>query len=381
MKKILLPLLVASLVVNLAFAVVFSLRFRPPPAAATVVPTVATPSAAPLLHPDVWPSLKTDDMRELTARLRAAGFPLEIVQAIVSAQIYKSYESRIKALQPPNERLPFWKDPAPNPQNEVALRRLYREIQKTVTDLLGESPNSSERLYLTQQGGKLDFLPAAKADDVRRIVREFNDRRSDLYAGSAYEAVRDQVAALDKAQHDALAQTLTPAEMLDYDLRNSSSARQLRSSLAAFDPTEAEFRAIYQARLAFDERYSGAASFIALNQEQTRQRTEAEAQLKEQIKTLLTPERAAVYERANDYYYRETSQLVSRLALPPETTVNLWNLNRISTSACRPPTKFRPRKSGMPASPNCSRRRSPKSRRSSAARAASKPTNNTAAPG
>jgi hypothetical protein len=330
MKKILFPLFVASLVLNAGFVLVFGLGSRPAsaPAVTATAAAVSHKPAVPVLSADVWPSLKSDDFRELATRLRAAGFPIEIVRAIVSAQIYQMYEPRIKALQPPNERLPFWKDPVSNPQNEVALRKLYREVQKTVADLLGENPDSSDRLYLTQQGGKLDFLPTAKADEVRQIVRDFNERRSDLYAGSVYEAVRDQVTALEKAQRDALARVLTPAEMLDYDLRNSSTARQLRTALAAFDPTEAEFRAIYQARQAFDERYSGAASFIALNQEQTRQRTEAEAQLKEQIKTMLPPERAAAYERANDYYYRETSQLVSRLALPPETTLNLWNLKQ-----------------------------------------------------
>jgi hypothetical protein len=329
MKKLLFPLLLASLAGNAAFALVFGLGSSAAPEAsrATVI-AGATKPATPVIDAKVWPGLKTDDLPALVARLRAAGFPQEIVRAIIGAQIGKLYEARIKALQPASDRQPFWKDAQPNPQNEIALRKLYREQQKAVNDLLGEDPNSAENIYATQQGGRVDFLPKEKAADILRIVKDYNDRRADLYAGGTYDAVRDKIAALDKAQHDAIAANLTPQELLDYDLRNGNNARTLRFTLSAFTPSEAEFRAIYQARQAFDEKYSGINGFIALSQAQMQERTEADNQLKAQIKALLTPERAAEYDRSMDYYYRETDKLVSRLDLPKDTTLSLWNIKQ-----------------------------------------------------
>ena len=49
---------------------------------------------------------------------------------------------------------------------------------------------------------------------------------------------------------------LTPAELEEYDLRNSNTGRAMRRELAAFNPTEEEFRAIYKLRQPVDEKYN-----------------------------------------------------------------------------------------------------------------------------
>lgn len=48
--------------------------------------------------------------------------------------------------------------------------------------------------------------------------------------------------------------------------------------------------------------------------------------LADQIKALLPPDRATHYERATDWNYINTSQLVARLELPRETTDHLYTL-------------------------------------------------------
>ncbi len=62
--------------------------------------------------------------------------------------------------------------------------------------------------------------------------------------------------------------------------------------------------------------------------EEMRARMDAQKQLAADIKTALGPERAADYERATDYSYRQASQLVARLELPPENAVGLWNTKK-----------------------------------------------------
>jgi hypothetical protein len=59
-----------------------------------------------------------------------------------------------------------------------------------------------------------------------------------------------------------------------------------------------------------------------------RQRSEAQKQFTEQIKASLGPERGAEYVRSQDFNYRQTSQLVARLALPAETANQIWSVQQ-----------------------------------------------------
>jgi hypothetical protein len=328
MTKNVFLLLTASLALNAAFALVFGLgaRTRLAPEPAAVLATVPAKATPPALTAEIWSGLETDDLPALITRLREAGFPNEMIRAMVTAQVAQAFAARRKALEPSADRLPFWKDRAPNPEAEIALRRLYREQAKIVRDLLGDTPDSADQVYLTQQGGRLDFLPPEKADAIRSILRDYSERRSDLYAEGGFTANREKLTALEQAQRAAIAGSLTAPELLEYDLRNSNSARDLRASLAALDPTEEEFRAIFQLRQPFDEKYNYNSGIPS--PDQMRQREEAQQQLNTQIKALLAPDRAAAYDRATDYNFRQTSQLVARLELPAETTISLWDTQK-----------------------------------------------------
>jgi hypothetical protein len=96
--------------------------------------------------------------------------------------------------------------------------------------------------------------------------------------------------------------------------------------LVAFNATEQEFRALFKLKSAFDDQfgnYRGGAS-----EEQMRARSEAQKQLNEQIKVALGPERYTEYQRAIDYNYRQTTQLMARLNLPAETANTLYAIQK-----------------------------------------------------
>jgi hypothetical protein len=161
---------------------------------------------------------------------------------------------------------------------------------------------------------------------IRRLFRDYDDKRSEIFASAVvYNIDRDKIAALEKAQHDAIARVLTPQELENFDLRNSNTARQLRYDLGAFNPTEAEFRTLFRLRQPFDEQFSNSFSGVMPpSQEAMRQRSDAQRLLNEQIKAALGPERGAEYQRTTDYNYRQTSLIVARLELPPETTNSVF---------------------------------------------------------
>jgi hypothetical protein len=131
---------------------------------------------------------------------------------------------------------------------------------------------------------------------------------------------RQQLTELDKTMHADFAAVLTPGELAEDDLRSSNTAQSLRFALVAFDASEQEYRTIFQLQQAFDEKFGR--RYGPSSQDEMRARMEAQKQLTADIKAALGPE------RATDYSYRQTSQLVTRLGLPQETTAQVYAVQK-----------------------------------------------------
>src|SRR5687768_10625493 len=102
MKKHVRIFIVVSLALNVAFTwfLVAGLN-APSPATADSPETSPSslPSASegrPLIDPDIWPSLHTDELPALVSRLRATGFPPEVIRAILSARLGDAFIARRK---------------------------------------------------------------------------------------------------------------------------------------------------------------------------------------------------------------------------------------------------------------------------------------------
>jgi hypothetical protein len=133
---------------------------------------------------------------------------------------------------------------------------------------------------------------------------------------------REKLTYLAREERADLVKLLTPRELEEYDLRNSGTADRLRSQLTTFNATEKEFRTLFSILRAQDnERVSGVAESVSLD---PRRQNEANAQVNDQIKAALGPERFADYQRSIDPGYRQTTQLVARLELPPATANQVW---------------------------------------------------------
>ena len=242
-----------------------------------------------------------------------------------------AYFARRKAIEGEQDRA-YWKSAIIDPKQQMELRQLSRDEQKQLRAILGpETDNDSPSGVYRERG--LAELPPAKAETARTILRDFDEQRQDLFnslsiAGtiSISQADGEKLKAIDKAQHAELAKLLTAQELETYDLAASNTAQSLRSELAAFNPTEQEFRTLFKLQSQFEEQIGQ--TYGTMSQEQMRVYMDAQKQLREQIKLALGPERAADYERATDYNYRQTSALVARLELPAETTNQLYDLRK-----------------------------------------------------
>jgi hypothetical protein len=325
-------LLAVSLLLNAAIGVALVLPRESTPANATPAPRPAEAAApaAPVVDAETWSRLETRELPDLVARLRREGFPPEIVRAIVLAQVNALFAARRQALDPAAANRPYWKDQSMDPAQLSALRQLSREQMAMLRTLLGADAESGDPLRDLYQNRTFTFLTPEKAVDLRQLLRDYDERRSDLFAdGFNTLTDRPKMTALEKEQTEAIAALLTPEEFTEYKLRSSTTANLLRDQLSAFEPTEEEFRALFKLREPFDEKYNlSSGPSMIMNEQLARERSAAEKAINEQFKATLTPERATAYDRSTDYNYRRTSQLVNRLELPVETTDRVWQAQK-----------------------------------------------------
>ncbi len=329
MKTLIRLLIATSLALNIALAVLlFAGRTEPINA-----PTAAHPGtndrAAPAAASDNtgWDRLNTGDLPALVRELRDNGFPPHIVRAIITGRLRDDFTARFRALDPQGESRPFWMNSIPDPQRMTAQRQLYKEQQTMLRELLGRDDVDSDINALYQRR-RFDSVPPEKTDDVRRILAEFDDRRMDVFGGGGMvgpEQIR-RLTALEQQQRDALASVLNPQELEQYLLRNSDTAQRVRSQLSAFNPNEEEFRSIYRIQSDFDSQFG--VMMGPIGPEEQQRRSEAQMKMNEQIKAMLGPARGTEFERANDYNYRQSAQLINRLELPAETTAHIWGVKQ-----------------------------------------------------
>lgn len=336
MKPIALIGLCASLALNVGLLglllVGAASSSSPAPAAAAVDATAAKTAksapSAPAFDEATWSSLRSENLPEMVARLRAAGFPPELVRALMLAQLQEKYAARRKAIDPEADRRPFWSANFMDTRMMQAMRDLGKQQQKELRELLGPDAEPTDAMNNIYQGRRLDGISPDKLPEVRRILRDFDEARADVYGtgGMIGPEQQKKLAALDRDQRAALTAALSPAEAAEFELRNSDTARNLRYQLSAFNPTEEEYRTLYKLQAAYDDQFGRIYGLIPPDEQ--RRRSDAQRELNDQMKAVLGPVRAADYERASDYSYRQTSQLVARLELPPETTQKVYDVQK-----------------------------------------------------
>ena len=292
--------------------------------------------AAEIRLADAWKTLDHGDLKSLVANLRAAGFPPEVVRAVVAAMVHEQFAAKRRQILGDQQVPPYWKTGSTlslytSPQM-AALRQLARDEQDTMQQLLGPDSATAEMTRLYQQRMFGDLAPA-KADTLQRILSDYGDLRAQVYADAGNGAVmlpsdREKLALLDKEQHDDIAAALTPDELRQYDLRSSPTAQRLRNQLAYFNPTQQEFDAIYDLQSQFDQRYNPMTGGGMLSPDQVRQRQADQAQLQAQIQAALGDPRYVQYQQSTDPGFQAASRIVSSMQLPADNAAAAWTLQQ-----------------------------------------------------
>ena len=266
--------------------------------------------------------LQSGDLTTLVAQLRAAGFSPSLIRSIVSAQVYEQFAAKRKAVLSALPEREYWKSQSGffiDPKSQAALRDLGKEQTALIKNLLGPDGQTGAEEQQFYQRAQYGNIPREKVDRIQAILADYSDLSQEVYAKTSgtiqLPEDREKLALIEKEKLADLAKILTPEELEDYQLRTSSAASQLRYNLASFNPTEAEFRALYRATAAVEAQLGPQGNVRTMDD--MKKRNDA---LLARLQGTLSPERIAEVKMAIDPEYQSINRVVARLELPPATS-------------------------------------------------------------
>jgi hypothetical protein len=281
-------------------------------------------------HPPLWSTFDKGDLKRLVAQLQAAGFPVYAIREIVSDSLRDKYEGAIRRLMQPDPNTPYWKTPPPgviDPARVAEVRHLTNEYNQILRDLLGNFATRNDGDITGEERRRFGNLSAAKIDAATRITGDYDEMTAQLRAAMNNIILpedREKLALLEREKHADLAAVLTPEELADYDMRNSTVTARLRPAMTLFNPTESEFRAIYQIQSPLaDTLYPTAIGGTSINLDTV---DAAQRSLQGQLQAALGEQRFVEYTRSMDRDYQTLAGLEQQQNLPAGTAVQAYDL-------------------------------------------------------
>jgi hypothetical protein len=286
-----------------------------------------------------WAQLESEDYKTYIARLRSIGCPEQTIRDIIIADLDKLLAPEVQAVSGHRPDVKYWQSIEEEIANDLDPREVtkkQREIDKRKREIIRELVNTDlnrERLKLQGQQDyyerRLSFLPEERRDLVRGILEKYDDaeqgiREKQTEEGEALnESDRAQLKVLRAQRETEVAQMLSPEEKAQYELWLSPTANAVRHALYGMNATEQEFLSVYNARKAFDEKWTASASG-SLDDASRAQMEQERAEVSEQIRQALGDQRYAEYKRGEDEDFHLLSAAVTRAKLPKEKAVEVY---------------------------------------------------------
>jgi hypothetical protein len=216
-----------------------------------------------------WSQIAAPDLAIYIVQLRAFGTPEPKIRQIISGAIESIYRPKRGALRPPVKKpddTKFWahrfgfyrSNPQPTREQRAQLRALQKEEVALLKSLFGD--DVQEQMMKDSDGidwmeKQYGFIPKELREQVMDIDQQMNEEKQEIYTkndGGFDQYQQEDLRKVEKKYHDELAKILTPDQLLEWDLRHSDTANQLKNNLSAFDPNEAEFRSLFQYQQAME---------------------------------------------------------------------------------------------------------------------------------
>jgi LysM repeat protein len=265
-----------------------------------------------------WQEVESDDYPTYIKNLRAIACPEQTIRDIIIADVNALYARR-RALEVVTVDQQWWRaEPDTNVVQlaAVKIRQLEQERRELLSTLLGTSWESGDLVSLPRptrapiplDGLILGALPAEAKQAVEQISIQAADRLEEYLAAQRRAGKNPDPAELSRLRQQTrreLAGILTPAQLEEYLLRYSDSARTLRSDLSqlkSFNVSADEFRAMFRAVDPINEQL---AAVDDSTPQGALQRDTLLAQSDAALKQALGEKRYAEYQLMHDPRYRD----------------------------------------------------------------------------
>lgn len=190
------------------------------------------------------------NLREIAAQLRGSGFSDAVVKMVMQSLVNEELMRRQREIFD-WVSAPYWQEQRPTPEQMKAIRDLQKERRALMADLnLPLSP--MEEAVRRRQFGNLSD---AKITALEKIQQDYNELRQEIYEsprGGGPGSREAQLKLMQEEQERDIAALLSPEEKIEYELRNSSVANQVRSQLRGIVVNEQEFRDLFAAQKALE---------------------------------------------------------------------------------------------------------------------------------
>lgn len=269
-----------------------------------------------------WQDLEATEYPKYISNLRAFGCPESIIRDIIITDVARLYKSKVEAILAANPPK-YWKKGYDRSVMEQ-IDRLELEKKALVKGLLGVDYDAEvEKLVskeITEPDLYLDFLSLEKQKQVKQIIEDYKSKNIAFIQrckGIYTHKDEQELKQIEEDKNKALAAILSPDELNEFNIRNSDKAKELRDSFGRLDITEFDFRQIYQASIAFDEKIN--------NLKNDSDKEGAFHEYEEQLKRILGDERYKKYEMLQSVDYEYLMSFKERFNIPEETVQKVYD--------------------------------------------------------
>lgn len=285
-----------------------------------------------------WAAIESTNYLVYINNLRNIGCPEETIRDIIITDIAKLYAKKRAALRAQYPPPPYWQTGEAwslgvdsNPELQAKLRELQNEQRALVKELLGVDFRAEWSKFFDDDDNAVrayGFLPESKRGPLQEILSKYEELEEQIYdraRGLMLDEDQAQLNDLERMRDAEIAQLLTPEEYKEYELRNSPVAEALREQLSGFEPTEEEFRKVFDLQKTFETQLASTGNLPddEVRAEATEQMREA---LEGEIKKVLGEQRFAEYQRAQDADYKTMVQFSERLQIPRESADRVYDI-------------------------------------------------------
>jgi hypothetical protein len=287
-----------------------------------------------------WQQIESADYATYVSNLRQVGCPEQTIRDIIIADVNTLFARR-RATELVTPEQQWWRS---QPDTNIVLaaaqkaRELENERHAVLAGLLGTNWETGDLVSLprpSRPGVVLDGpVLGVLAPETKQAIQEANVRsqdRMEAYLDAQRRAGKEpdpvELARLRQQTRDELAHLLSPPELEEFLLRYSQDANDLRTEfgqLSFFNATPDEFRAVFRATDALDQRIQLLAD--ANDPGGLSARKALEDQRANAIKVALGPERYQDYQMLHDPVYRDAVATAEE-ADTPEAAQTIYAIN------------------------------------------------------